>query len=580
MFRSINALYVILIVLAVFGLGLWGYSLCPADVPACVVPDWQERLTSAVKLFLRASGEYPYPHPPWQIIVARYVGPYVIPFVAVLAAAKVAIDNMRRDVRVALARGKRRHFIVCGLGETGMQIVQNLCDADESVVVVDLKGDSANAAAVERQKIPVLRGDAAKPAVLRQAGLMRASAVIVCTGKDTVNADIALRIRETATRRRTERLGHLTVLLELRDEWLFTKLIEHDREALGTESVEIRPFNVYENAARLLIRGLSPQPARDGHAKPLLIFGFGRMGRETALHALRAAPVPLGKRPQLVVFDKDAKALGRRFRAANPMVADFADMEFIQADPESEAPEAWKTVEAKLDAVKPLAVAVCFPDDHSSLYVALEVRARLDRRGQFGAPLFVRLQQHQRLGAFAAHIERLEQYQDRLGVFGALEDMLTHDILVGARLDALAAAHHRYYIEQKGAAAGSNPAAQPWRLLPEQYRVSNRRQADHIGVKLAQIGLKLEPAATPSPFKFSDDEIDLLAQLEHRRWTIERQLLGWTYGPTRDDGRRLNPYLVDWKRLPDEVRNYNRDAVKAMPKILASAGFEIRRDAH
>src|SRR5579863_7791215 len=125
MFKGLNTVYVALVVLLVLGLGVWGYSICPPEATgACTLPAWPDRLTLASRFFLRASGTLPWTHPPWQMLVAQYLAPFVLPFVALLATLRIALTNMRRDVRVALARSKRRHFIVCGLGETGAQVVQ------------------------------------------------------------------------------------------------------------------------------------------------------------------------------------------------------------------------------------------------------------------------------------------------------------------------------------------------------------------------------------------------------------------------------------------------------------------------
>jgi hypothetical protein len=393
-----------------------------------------------------------------------------------------------------------------------------------------------------------------------------------------VYVDVALRIRNGGVERRAASLGPLTVLVELRDEWLFAKLIEHDREPLGTARVDVRPFNIYVNAARLLIKSLQPQPAHDKAAKPILIFGFSSMGREALLHILRAAPAPLGHANQIVVFDRDAELQGQRFHATFPMLAGDAAVEFVTLDAEADTPAAWQLVEERMRTAPPLMVAVCLPDDRASLFVALEVRVRLDKLGQFNVPVFVHLEQHQCLGTFAAEIERMEPYQDRLRAFGSLEDMLTPDILVGAQLDKLAEAFHQNYLASRPAGSAANAGARPWRELPEQYKVSNRRTADHTAVKLAQAGFRIEASASPKRLEVTVEEIELLARLEHRLWIIERRMLGWNYGATRDDGRRLNPNLIEWERLPEEMRGYNREATQAIPKILAAAGLEIRRN--
>jgi hypothetical protein len=141
---------------------------------------------------------------------------------------------------------------------------------------------------------------------------------------------------------------------------------------------------------------------------------------------------------------------------------------------------------------------------------------------------------------------------------------------VGWRLDALARAYHEHYLK-------SQPGGRSWEQLPEQFRISNRRAADHVDVKLTQLGLSMARADAPRLLELSPEEIELLARLEHRRWLIERRLLGWTHGDTRDDAQRRNPLLLEWERLSEEARTRNREAIGALPEILARAGFEIRR---
>ena len=50
------------------------------------------------------------------------------------------------------------------------------------------------------------------------------------------------------------------------------------------------------------------------------------------------------------------------------------------------------------------------------------------------------------------------------------------------------------------------------------------------------------------------EETDLLAHLEHRRWLIERQLLGYAPWCERSEAKRLNPLLVEWAKLPETER--------------------------
>ncbi|KAF4082236.1 hypothetical protein AMELA_G00149190 [Ameiurus melas] len=48
-----------------------------------------------------------------------------------------------------------------------------------------------------------------------------------------------------------------------------------------------------------------------------------------------------------------------------------------------------------------------------------------------------------------------------------------------------------------------------------------------------------------------------LAENSHELWAVTRIEQGWTYGPFRDDNKKLHPCLLDFQSLPEPERNYN-----------------------
>ena len=120
-----------------------------------------------------------------------------------------------------------------------------------------------------------------------------------------------------------------------------------------------------------------------------------------------------------------------------------------------------------------------------------------------------------------------------------------------------------------------------WKDLPPTYQTANREQAAYAIHILETAGFGVREAKKPAIYKsFRLEEIELMAELEHGRWNIERLQDGWRYGKTKDEDRKLSPCLVCWKDLPDGedgVRQYDRNAVRAFPEILAQAGLEVYR---
>lgn len=128
----------------------------------------------------------------------------------------------------------------------------------------------------------------------------------------------------------------------------------------------------------------------------------------------------------------------------------------------------------------------------------------------------------------------------------------------------------------RGEAPGSRPPLRAWEELPDELKESNRAQARQVGEKLALIGCLMVPAFDPAlTFEFDDEEVQLLARLEHERWMGERMALGYAHGPARHG--RMHPDVVPWEELPDEARAKDVAAVQGIPAMLASVGFQALR---
>jgi uncharacterized membrane protein len=172
--------------------------------------------------------------------------------------------------------------------------------------------------------------------------------------------------------------------------------------------------------------------------------------------------------------------------------------------------------------------------------------------------------------------------QDR--VIKSLSDYTTTQVtehLAEAIHDAYTRAMHAASLDAatgQGAVPGSRLSLRPWEQLPEWLKESNRAQAWQVGEKLAVIGCLMVPAFDPAlTFAFAEDEVEMLARLEHERWVAERMAQASLHGPGPHG--RSHPDLVPWEELPDEAHAKNVQAVRNIPAILASVGFQVLRDS-
>ena len=148
--------------------------------------------------------------------------------------------------------------------------------------------------------------------------------------------------------------------------------------------------------------------------------------------------------------------------------------------------------------------------------------------------------------------------------------------------ELVARAIHEDYLRRRkadGTLGRDDPSLRDWEELDGSLRASNKDQADDIVGKLASIGCEVVRAgqASDDQAQFEADEIEMLSRAEHARWVEDRLRQGWRLGPRRDVPGRRSPYLVPWEDLSEEMRDLDRDSVRAIPRLLAQCGLSVVR---
>jgi Trk K+ transport system NAD-binding subunit len=85
-----------------------------------------------------------------------------------------------------------QHVVVCGLGHVGIRVVESLKRLGMPVVAIEKNKHDSFAATVEELGFPVLYGDARRDALLLEAGVERARAIVCATDDDLANLEVAL----------------------------------------------------------------------------------------------------------------------------------------------------------------------------------------------------------------------------------------------------------------------------------------------------------------------------------------------------------------------------------------------------
>lgn len=156
---------------------------------------------------------------------------------------------------------------------------------------------------------------------------------------------------------------------------------------------------------------------------------------------------------------------------------------------------------------------------------------------------------------------------------------LMHDTFFSEKIEGLSIAiHERYRQINAGNINMDSHFLKKWEELDDEIKESARNQARQIPNALLKINYDIiSVQETPDVLKFTDKELEILAEYEHNRWYRYQKSMGWTKGEVKDKLLKTNPALVKWKHLTEDKKTKVYQMVKIWPEILAKANFKIER---
>jgi hypothetical protein len=514
----------------------------------------------------------------WQLEVARFLAPAVAAYAAVAAFVAIFRDQLRM-FRLSFSR---QHVVICGLGRKGLALACDFKRRGDRVVVIER--DEANKAIATCRELGIITliADATEMPVLKKARIATARHLIALCGDDGANAEIAILAYQLLQVRQRRLPRTVRCLVHIVEPQLCALFAQHRVFADFSDCLDATIFNAYQNSARRLLEEHPPDRGLivrgDSRTIHVIVIGFGRMGQSVALQVAKTGHYANGKQARVTVIDRDAHSRRRRFYSQYPQFDRVCSAEFIEGKVEdSELIE--KVAIWGSDPESVVTVVVAVDGDGHALSCALNILSRLPDRN---VPIVVRMSDDAGLASLLDVAVNPSHPLVAVYPFGMPSVACTRRLLINEELDLLAKAIHEQYVQQRRRAGGSvdDPSILTWEQLDADLKESNRQQADHVRVKLRAIGCytSSRDESCLAVSEFSDEEVETLARMEHARWTAERSLAGWRLGP-KDIRRKTSPYLVDWQELSDDVREYDRQAVRQIPDLLALIGEKVYRQS-
>lgn len=502
--------------------------------------------------------------------IARFLSPVLTVYVL----TRVFMVAFKEQLELFRLVRTTSHFIICGLGQKGLLLTKDLRKSDQQVVVIEQDSNNPYLKVCRELGVSTIIGDARDDNILLKAGVRQARHLIAVCGEDETNVEIAGKA-ETLERSKPGRL--LSATLHITDPYLWTTLREREFANEWPSPLNIKMFNVFDTSARILLR--ETLALDDSNQQPhLLIIGMGNLAEYLIVHAAQAWCLQNKKVEQklrIMVVDPNVKDKLANLKIRFPLLIQACEFE------QRVHTTNWPTLQEvifplDIDERNPITnTYICLDDSNFGLRTGFTLLQFLENQGK---KHMIGMTDNSGLATFLRETGTTKF--KNMSAFGLLESACKFNLLDDGTHEALARIIHEDYIrreKQKGVTEKNNPVMLKWEELDDKMKESNRRQANHIGIKLAAIGCGIKPWQEygKEKYSFKQEQLFKMAKMEHERWCEEKKREGWKYGEKRDEVRKLHPDLVDWESLSIDEQKKDIETVNLIPSLLAHAGFQI-----
>lgn len=477
----------------------------------------------------------------------------------------------KRRIELARCRRHQDHAVVCGLGRLGAQLVSDLRAQEIRTIVIELDGENPEVAVVRAEGILVLVGNATSKATLRDAAAQRARYIFTVTGDDRVNIEVASKAFEVRDGYDGDDFVQQCAV-HVDDPEVSTLFSERPLFKDRTERFDAHFFNINRLAARVLIDRYPPDRFQSVHAPgdppaSIMVFGSDALAQQLVTQIARVGHYGNKKKAVVRLVPGEKAGLSRFMERRSLALREFLDLR-IEESTDLESLLRDDDLLEELVSERPPSVAyVCLKDAVSSLRLVAGLR-RVDATEDARIVVCAEDRSDYTLLAPTPGEEGGLQF----ALFDVMRDVCTVENVMRAKLDDLAKAiHHDYVARQKklGYTVDTNSTLVDWYALPPGLREANRHQADYIPVKLRVLGYDPPQRVPGDDLKLTPEQLDLVAELEHRRWMAAKRLAGWRYtAGHKDVAKRIAPTIVGWEALTEEEKEKDRDTARDLPRLL------------
>jgi hypothetical protein len=501
---------------------------------------------------------------PLALEISRFLAPAVLLYTAI----KGIFYLLRREFNYLRARSLKNHIIISSINEFSQYLIKDLSKHYKHIILVEENVNLGILQDYERQGIIIINGSLADKSTLLNVSAAKAKHIILLNQNDEQNISTAISAYSylKTINNNYETVIHANIsnynkLLNLKDIGLFDNLIQGADSSINND---LRFFSMNDKSSRLIFNKYSPDQftaitSQNDQQAHIALIGSNEFTQTLLIHFAKLSHFVNKKKLKVTLFsnhEKFEKTLLQTFPGLNQVI----ELHVIDCDYDLFDASIIRDIHnnTKLSGL----YLTCTNDE-----LSLNIINKLTKVN-YSTPLDTVLTLIKPDGVLNKWCPEGNLKGLKLHKFNILEETLTQDTLLSSKIDKLAKIIHNDYInkqKKKGTLNSEKASHVAWEQLPIDFKNQNRLQADHIWLKMRS--LNIDPK---SEFNFDNkpDLVELFSEVEHNRWVANMLLNGWVYGETRDDSNKIHPDLISYDALSDEIKQYDRDTVLNIPRLL------------
>ena len=451
----------------------------------------------------------------------------------------------------------KKHIVICGLNEVGMELIGEL--KDSRIVVITNENHFYNES-LKRLKIKTITGNIADQNILDMAGLRRASQLYAVTDDDKKNIEIAHAAFSLLKEKAPPAGNILKCFTLIKDKELKIILEETALFKYAGNCYDGILFNISEMGILGIKYGICMNidkilPCKMEVAPEILIVGLTDKA-ENVIHCL-AHCLTMSRETFRFTIVEESERIIESFKQKCPYLQDFAEFEYIDKMNkicdyqkyasvfvclENQIAAIKKTIAIRNTAAENKPNIVTFCDESETLYKILNIKMNNQEGNSIS---FFQNRNIYLINSFAEIARYLFDFNK--------EDN---------NIEAVAKKAHDFWSVRYGMTEGYDN-------IPEHFKESNRNQIlDNYLRTYIVIAEKFDFQRKGALIRLSDSDMETLAMTEHRRWMIEKYYNGWRYGEKRNNEFKIHPCLMPWDLLPANEKEKDYDVINFMIDVL------------